>query len=487
MLLGMEERLQRFRRGGVILQMRELILSAFVLAAFVVHSYLQHRAFQQIAKDKESERLSHDGSKQRFSPPPPPPTPPFEPDLDIQRPFLKENSELFPTWVDEYVSERVASRLKGGEVAKRCEFEKLQAMRLRNRWTFGKEGALHPITWICKDKSRCQSGLGDQFKALAYVFYQGLAIGYDLVAKWEHPIPLIPDLVSPRDPATWDRLLAAYEGANESEIFTVSRDSDSAGNQLCRWTEYKGVAVTGHKPYHKPSNRDCSDHYDEVKDLVRNASTSTLGLGCMFWGLFQLGEDLQARLKEALERFGAWKVTLQRTRLPVIAVHFRAGDKFLGINSGFSGDLNPLIKDLMSKGQSAVEEMFKCATLLEQRLGLNNATFLFISDRAQSRKEAVAWNPKRVYTTSASPYHAGLSSLKGEDEGPYTSVWIDMLLASLADAIVVSPSTFRGTKSSGFSLVSSEVGMFRSEEILSGWECFNLPEDLALKSPKTPV
>eukprot|EP00288_Rhodomonas_lens_P006351 CAMPEP_0177743008 /NCGR_PEP_ID=MMETSP0484_2-20121128/28968_1 /TAXON_ID=354590 /ORGANISM="Rhodomonas lens, Strain RHODO" /LENGTH=215 /DNA_ID=CAMNT_0019257385 /DNA_START=174 /DNA_END=818 /DNA_ORIENTATION=+ len=177
MLLGMEERLQRFRRGGVILQMRELILSAFVLAAFVVHSYLQHRAFQQIAKDKESERLSHDGSKQRFSPPPPPPTPPFEPDLDIQRPFLKENSELFPTWVDEYVSERVASRLKGGEVAKRCEFEKLQAMRLRNRWTFGKEGALHPITWICQDKSRCQSGLGDQFKALAYVFYQGLAIG----------------------------------------------------------------------------------------------------------------------------------------------------------------------------------------------------------------------------------------------------------------------------------------------------------------------
>ena len=279
---------------------------------------------------------------------------------------------LLPDSISKFLSVEVNQRFVDQDVAKKCMYAEIAARKTKARARFNVT-TMKPVVWTCNSRS-CSVGLGDLFRGIASSFYQGLTVGFDMIANWTWPIKTISHVLKPRDQETWIQAEETARKVPAKEIFWIGWKDKLAG-KLCRWTNFSAVNFQSAHNYKPQGPSDCDWEQPKIKQLIKMTSWSNSGIGyatfpikrtlcdeagwrspflqrltrlvahpsrCAFWHQFRFGAGLEQALASALRAFDDWKRAANRTHLPVVAVHVRAGDRHLGRREGAGLD-NPCV------------------------------------------------------------------------------------------------------------------------------------------------
>lgn len=398
----------------------------------------------------------------------------------------QDYSSVLPDSILKHLSAKVRKRFENRFVEGRCNFNRIAQYRAQGRARFNVT-TIKPVVWTCTGRD-CTQGLGDQFRGISSAFYQGLAVGFDMMANWSWPIPTIPAIVRPRNTTLWESTeeAATHFFQANAPVLKIGWTKKMSGT-LCSWRNHAAVEFRSVHNYKPDGPKDCDFNRFRIKDHVKQTSWSKSGIGCAFWHQFRIGTALEQALASALHQFDAWKKANNRMQFPVVGVHVRGGDKHFGEkNQSRVGIENPFVSRVRKiLNTSMVKELVGCARETEQHLKLKNATYFILADNNDAKAEASRLFPGRVYASPAVPIHSGVIALNrtgaaraeaysAQDRAQHIGVWVDLLMAALCDVIVVSPSPNAGFLHSTFSLVASEIGMYNTRtNLVDGRKCLD--------------
>ena len=111
-----------------------------------------------------------------------------------------------------------------------------------------------------------------------------------------------------------------------------------------------------------------------------------------------------------------------------------------------------------------MEAALLCAARWAEEMGLEEASFVVVSDSQEFKRLATELLPGRVYASATVPFHTDKSV--GDALGGAVGAWVDMLLLALSDAAVISRS--------GFGESAAQIGLFPEGRVLR-WQdvCFH--------------
>jgi hypothetical protein len=358
---------------------------------------------------------------------------------------------VLPASVLAMLSQNVTARLSGDLIAKTCRFDAVQLEYQKRRAA----GATGTVTWTCS--GGC-GGNGDRLRGISATLVRALSIGYDFRITWTHPVP-VSEVFTERGYVPWLSPTQERAGTTFSVVAI-----DQGELKFCEWSRHENVSVRTNLAGNIGSDwriqkESCHLQHRFYKEpLMRSRGWETYKegyhatVGCSFWYLFAIGKRLENTMVEELNRFQAWKVAHGRTGNPTVGVHIRSGDKAMNLGEDVRVGI---------VGKDGALRVMECALKWSNAIGLENATFLLVSDNQESREVAISILPGQVWSTSAVSFHT--DKPVGDVLLGTISSWVDLLLLSLTDAIVLSPS--------GFGEASSNIGMFPKERVLTPEEC----------------
>jgi hypothetical protein len=369
---------------------------------------------------------------------------------------------VIPASVLSMLTPNVKQRIHGDLIAKTCRFDAMQHEYQKRRAM----GATGTVTWACTDFC---GGNGDRLRGISATLVRAVSIGYDFRLQWTNPVP-VSEVFTEREYVSW------LSPTHPSSGKTLSVHAiDSPGDlKFCEWSRHENVNIRTNLPGKTGSDRRIQNEschlqhrfYREPIMRSRGWDTYQLGyhamVGCSFWYLFAIGKRLENKLLEELNRFQAWKVAHGRTENPTVGVHIRSGDKAMGVGDDVR---------IGTVGDEGAFRVMGCALKWSREIGLENATFLVVSDTPKSRELAVSFLPGQVWSSSAVPFHTDKS--RGDRLMGTISSWVDLLLLALTEAIVLSPS--------GFGEAASNIGMFPRQRVLTSLECILTHDGLKIR------
>ena len=341
-------------------------------------------------------------------------------------------------------------RFTADKINRKCNHENIirtwVAAKLRSQHT-------REIVWTCREQDVC-GGNADRIRGITISFLHAVRLGYNLVLDWNNPINNS-RLFVPRRPNLWTSVEANSYPKNNRTLRIKSIDNRNLLYE-CQWSKYENVILQTNafifrnceKNESKPSD------YFSVESSIkwrRERFMLLPCLGCVFWLLFALSDELQSTLLDELKLFNEWLLLHNRIGIPVIALHFRGGDHYMDtpIQTIYEGDKRLQL--------SNVHSLISCADKLANR----SATILLVADNNLVKRIAMRNYPDRVYTSTVTPFHTdrvGIASTNGT-----LGTWADLLLLSLCDGIVLSHS--------GFGTLAAQIGMYDESQIKRHKEC----------------
>ena len=354
---------------------------------------------------------------------------------------------------DNIISEVKSSTVERFAVDKmngRCNHEKII-----QKWVEAKLMLRHSrkIVWTCREQDIC-GGNADRIRGITISFLHALRLGYSLVLDWNNPINNS-RLFVPRRPDLWTTVAATSYLNNNRTLRIKSIDNRNLLYE-CQWTKYENIILQSNAFIFRNCERNetkPSDYFSVESSIKWRRERFMLlpCLGCVFWFLFALSDDLQSTLIGELKLFNEWLLLHSRIDIPVIAVHFRGGDHYMDVPIQ---TINEGDKRLQL---SNVHSLISCADKLANR----SATILLVADNNLVKRFALRNYPDRVYSSTVNPFHTdrvGIASINGT-----LGTWADLLLLSLCDGIVLSHS--------GFGALAAQIGMYDESQIKKHDDC----------------
>jgi len=171
----------------------------------------------------------------------------------------------------------------------------------------------------------------------------------------------------------------------------------------------------------------------------------------VFWFLFAFTNTFEKALLLELKLFRTSLLKKRREKSKIIAIHFRGGDHYM------NAPKNTTVEEDKRLELSHIHSLIACAANATEY----NSTILLVADNDVVKRIAIKYYRHSVYTSRVKPFHTDRD--KSDSLVDTIGTWVDMMLLSMSDYIVLSHS--------GFGTLASQIGMYRKDQIISSKTC----------------
>ena len=186
----------------------------------------------------------------------------------------------------QYMPESAKLRITNASVSSRCKFDEIEKL-------WDREHVKGKIVWNCVHNHVC-GGNGDRLKGIGNTIYHAIRLQYDLKIEWNNPID-VNIIFAPSTRVPWNESVARPPQVEKT--LTVNA-VDNHANNPCTWQNYDRIEVSTNYMQHTVcDNTIRNKRLQELlfhDDLVVHDNRWTINpkLGCMFWYIFKLQDNL---------------------------------------------------------------------------------------------------------------------------------------------------------------------------------------------------
>lgn len=337
-------------------------------------------------------------------------------------------------------------RLSENEVSRFCRHDELFEIWTDRRFSNAKRGL---VQWECRSGEVC-GGNGDRLRGIAGALYNAIRIGYDLSIRWDNPVESSHFLVPKYPPLK-----------NNTDCFSnltvkvfINFDHDNDHLNACTWSQHDNIIVKTNEIFRS----NCMDEDDRLLRFFFNSTIHSSDehwtrypcLGCVFWFLFSISDELKRSIENELQAFRMWATANNRSHMKTIAIHFRGGDDHMKLQNAPPDHRMEF---------SHLHRMVECADRLA---GNNEQPNIFLSSDSTEVKELAQQHyGHRMYISRILPFHTDKTTI--DTYNGTLGSWTDIFLLALADGIVLSKS--------GFGVLAAQIGMYNRSQIIFANEC----------------
>ena len=370
--------------------------------------------------------------------------------------MMPNSASLIPETFERLLPARVWNRFRHQRVDAICRFGAFHSKHEQEKvlWEVPRF-----LVWQCK---RGCGGLGDRMQSLIAVFLHAVAIGYEFRLDWASPPPLAPEILTTSPWINWTERSGAWSTRNGHSVRMM--DQGKKPFNLCDWRNRDLVKVQTNGCPVPRGIADCERGQPNVLEVLQNQSlTQTCFrsvkkwkganqcMGCTWWYLFRIGHLLQEKITFELRALNKWKRRHGLIDAFGLGLHLRAGDSHMGAGQGREA------KDL----PGLVHKMSNCASEFTNNSRHSKAYVLIVSDSEKARKVVQQWSWIPVYAVQTKPFHIDKSkrSSYADLKGAFVSVFVDLMLLSFQDALLLSGI-------SGYGYLAQSVGLYADKNVV---------------------
>mmetsp|Transcript_44449 Transcript_44449/g.69500 ORF Transcript_44449/g.69500 Transcript_44449/m.69500 type:complete len:479 (-) Transcript_44449:59-1495(-) len=299
------------------------------------------------------------------------------------------------------------------------------------------------VIWSCTGASAC-GGLADRMKGITSAFYAASALGYGFRVDWSKPLPIMPAMLK-EGKLSWNKsVIRSGKVLRAAQI-----DSPKRPFNLCEWSQYDVVEIRTNLLMLPNEDGKCNRTSMSIQEIIgHQRSRSRKGIGCAWWYLFAIGELLEIEVLNQIRRLRDWKLARNQSSGPTIGIHVRAGDSEM--NAGRGREAKNMHKML--------HEGMRCAEVLSESIGSGKMTVVLVSD--SSKIKQFASQNLNVFASDAAPFHVDRSRKGSRKQvmAGFTGAWVDLILLSLCDGLVL-------TSTSGYGFLAEGIGLFGLDQV----------------------